>query len=83
MPSVFESLTLASEYEQHWEQVRVLGAGHFGKAILLRHRERDELAVVKEAWAGHAQAQDVTRLERELRRLGGLATRRARRGTHE
>ena len=76
MPSVFESLTLASEYEQHWEQVRVLGAGHFGKAILLRHRERDELAVVKEAWAGHAQAQDVTRLEREVSALMSLTNRR-------
>lgn len=52
MPSLFESLALATEYERTWEQLHVLGSGHFGKAVLLRHRESGSFAVVKQIWAG-------------------------------
>ena len=70
--SVFESLSLASEYELDWERVRVLGAGHFGKAVLLRHRRRQDYAVVKQMWAGPSGRQDVTRLKREVSALISL-----------
>ena len=55
MPSLFESLALATEYERTWEQLHVLGSGHFGKAVLLRHRESGSFAAVKQIWAAASE----------------------------
>ena len=73
MPSVFESLSQAAEYEQNWEQLRVLGSGSFGKAVLFRHRSRVDFAVIKQTWSGRGGGgADLRRLEREVSALMSL-----------
>ena len=65
-------------YEKNWEEVRVLGQGSFGRAILLRSRTPDEHtgaideAVAKQTWAGHLSTRQLVRLEREVSALISL-----------
>jgi NIMA (never in mitosis gene a)-related kinase len=54
--SVINLLSLGSQvFHRDWKEVRVLGAGQFGRAVLYLNAAAGDHAVCKFIWAGHAR----------------------------
>jgi hypothetical protein len=69
--SMFDSLASMIKYRD-FKQIKVLGSGVHGRAVLLQSPDGTELAVSKDAFVGGIGREELRRMEREVRILSML-----------
>jgi serine/threonine protein kinase len=68
---MFDSLASMIKYRD-FKQIKVLGSGVHGRAVLLQSPDGTELAVSKDAFVGGIGREELRRMEREVRILSML-----------